>query len=314
PSIRRLTRDEIKDAAYGFQDPWAALLQEELSAVLGRDIPADGLPGAGTEQAIVEFNTRYGIPGDKRVFGPGAWAKLIEVRGGPDGLRPEWHHEFDRDSITAQLTAAVAATGDEISPRAIETLTRAYDNFLNTPEGVLVRNPLVYLADYGQRYATTERGWIFDLSRGELVEGPFHIAHGRGSDARDGGAHRISGDYNAEFGSSRSPFSDQPEGHKNNLGLFTTRPRHYQSVNFNAAGLRLDGRSQGFNHRSLDRDVLVHGAWYVDPENGHHGRSLSCQAMSVKRANRLLPQLTSAVVFNYAPVPSWLEGDPLLQD
>ncbi len=314
PSIRRLSSERLRDMAYGFQDPYAALLQEQLGIVLGRDITVDGLPGAGTETAIVEFNERYGIPGNTSVFGPGAWQKLMELRGGPGGLRPEWHHDFDEATVRTQLVAAVEATGEEISAGAIETLTRAYANFLESEDGVLVRSPLVYLADYGQRYATTERGWVFDLSRGELVEGPFHIAHGRGSDANDGGAHRIAGSFDAPYGSEASPFSDRPESNENNLGLFTTRPGHYHSANFNAAGLRLDGRSEGYNDRSLDRAVLVHGAWYVDPSKGHYGRSLSCQAMSVARANRLLPTLTSAVVFNYAPVPSWLEGDPLLQD
>src|SRR6201999_2628815 len=43
-----------------------------------------------------------------------------------------------------------------------------------------VKNPYLYFVDYGLP-STTQRGYVFDMSSLTVVDGPFTVAHGRGS-------------------------------------------------------------------------------------------------------------------------------------
>jgi len=163
-----------------------------------------------------------------------------------------------------------------------------------------VRKPYLYFVDLGLDNLTP-RGWVFDMDLLEVVDGPFHVSHGRGSAAvRDGVPTRFS-NVSGSFASS--------------LGLYlaeetyafrgTSGGRAYQSV-----GLRLRGESGPFNDAARMRGIVAHGAPYVTATGA--GRSEGCPAMEPERAERLLPMIANGgVVFIYSPNDDqWLREGP----
>lgn len=184
-------------------------------------------------------------------------------------------------------------------PSALRIALEAYYRYRDAkPEAV--RKPYLYFVDLGLSNATA-RGYVFDMERKQLVEGPFMVAHGRGSSAsRDGVPTR---------------FSNRAGSYMSSLGLYLAQEtytfrgksggRAYASV-----GLRMRGESGDFNDAARARGIVAHGAPYVTSRAS--GRSEGCPAMEQARANRLLPLIANGgVVFIYSPHDNrWLQNDP----
>lgn len=193
--------------------------------------------------------------------------------------------------------ALSTVVGPLSSPEALRDAVRSYFAFKEThPDEV--RNPYLYFVDYGLP-STVPRGYVFDMSSLELLDGPFTVAHGRGSSgARDGVPTRFSNAFGSEATS---------------LGLYLTGSTYAFHGNsgghgYRSIGLQLIGVSDGYNDNALARRVVVHGAPYVTPSKA--GRSEGCPAMEQSRARRVLPKLADGgVVFLFAPDSSWITGD-----
>ena len=85
--------------------------------------------------------------------------------------------------IAATTNAALAAPGSVVRPlshpQALATAFRSYFAFkVAHPDEV--KKPYLYFVDYGLP-STTPRGYVFDMSSLKVVDGPFPVAHGRGS-------------------------------------------------------------------------------------------------------------------------------------
>jgi hypothetical protein len=213
---------------------------------------------------------------------------------------------------TKQKTSAIAAlnrraldalsggVGPLSSPEALTDAVRSYFAF-KAAHPDAVQNPYLYFVDYGLP-STMPRGYVFDMKMLKLLDGPFTVAHGRGSaPARTGIPTRFS---NA-IGSAAT-----------SLGLYLTEATYRFRGNsggrrYSSVGLRLLGVSEGFNDNAFVRRVVAHGAPYVTPKEA--GRSEGCPAMEQTRARRLLPKLANGgIVFLYAPDSTWLTSDPWL--
>ncbi|MEO6529034.1 MAG: murein L,D-transpeptidase catalytic domain-containing protein, partial [Gemmatimonadaceae bacterium] len=204
-------------------------------------------------------------------------------------------------SVTmAALEAFSSAVRPLSRPEALKDAFRSYFAY-KTAHPDEVRKPYLYFVDYGLP-STTPRGYLFDMEALRVVDGPFTVAHGRGSKAdRDGVPTR---------------FSNSSGSNATSLGLYVAKAayafygksagRPYRSV-----GLRLMGVSEGFNDNAFARRVVAHGAPYVTPNKA--GRSEGCPAMEPDRAERLLPKLADGgMVFLFAPDENWLARDPWL--
>lgn len=207
------------------------------------------------------------------------------------------------DTASSLVEAAIEALDAEVSkrshPDALRAAFRAYYNY-RSAHGGSVRNPYFYFVDYGLDNRTP-RGYLFDMDALTLVEGPFIVAHGRGSSI---GKHAVP-----------TRFSNRPGSATTSLGLFVAEEtygfsgksggRHYTSV-----GLRLDGVSGRFNSKARERGVVVHGAPYVTASSA--GRSEGCPAMEQRRAQRLIPRIANGgLVFLFSPRDvNWLREDP----
>jgi hypothetical protein len=185
---------------------------------------------------------------------------------------------------------------------ALRTAFMAYYNY-RTANPARVTKPYLYYVDMGLDNRTV-RGYVFDMDQLTVVDGPFAVAHGRGSArTRDGVP---------------TSFSNRPGSNATSLGLYLAQEtysfkgsmagRRYSSV-----GLRMRGESGEFNSAARRRGIVAHGAPYVT--SGQAGRSEGCPAMEMGRAQRLLPMIAhGGVVFIYSPNDSrWLRGDPWIE-
>lgn len=209
-------------------------------------------------------------------------------------------------SVPADLATALRSLSplvvESSDAGALETALKVYYRF-RAERPTDVRKPYLYFVDLGLD-ARTPRGWVFDMERLELVEGPFTVAHGSGSSATRDAVPTV--------------FSNAPGSHASSLGLYVTRetyPFHGKAGGrlYTSVGLRLRGESGRFNDAAETRGIVVHGAPYVTPSAA--GRSQGCPAMEPERAERLLPLLAGgSVVFVYSPHDErWLSEGPWLR-
>lgn len=112
--------------------------------------------------------------------------------------------------------------------------------------------------------SVTKRMWIIDLQNKKLLLNTW-VAHGQGS-----------GDNMA------NAFSNRAESHQSSLGFYVTNEVYFGK---HGRSLRLDGMDEGFNDRARSRDIVLHGAEYVNQNTinqlGRLGRSFGCPAVSV---------------------------------
>ena len=210
----------------------------------------------------------------------------------------------EANEVMAETRGALAALKSAVRPlshpRALEDAFTSYFAF-KAAKPDEVRKPYLYFVDYGLP-STTPRGYLFDMAALRIVDGPFTVAHGRGSSASQYGV--------------PTRFSNASGSNATSLGLYVARALysfhgHSGGSRYSSVGLRLDGVSSGFNDNALDRGVVAHGAPYVTPDKA--GRSEGCPAMEPARAQRLLPKLADGgLVFLFAPDSRWMESDPWL--
>lgn len=184
--------------------------------------------------------------------------------------------------------------------RALESAFRSFYAYRDRhPEQV--KKPLLYFVDYGLP-ATAKRGWVFDMEKLTVVDGPFTVAHGRGSSTSRFGVPTL--------------FSNQHGSAATSLGLYLAQETYRftgraAGGRYSSIGLRLQGLSGMFNSNARARGVVAHGAPYVT--SARAGRSEGCPAVDQERAKTLLPKLANgALVFLFAPDEGWMKRDPWL--
>ena len=206
-----------------------------------------------------------------------------------------------KSALVAQLENALSTLAPKVRklshPQALSDAFKAYFQYKNEHPNE-VKKPLLYFVDYGLA-ATEPRGYVFDMSSLTIVDGPFTVAHGRGSSADKYG---VPTKFGNGSGSART-----------SLGLYITKALypftgHTGGSTYSSIGLRLMGLSKGFNDLAFARGVVAHGAPYVTATKA--GRSEGCPAMEPTRAKKLLPMLADgAMVFLFAPDANWLSND-----
>ena len=206
--------------------------------------------------------------------------------------------ETARKGLLAKSRAALRAFAGAVRPlshpMALESAFHSYFAF-EAAHPDEVRKPLLYFVDYGLP-STEPRGYIFDMRALTILEGPFAVAHGRGSSRTQYGI--------------PTRFSNAPGSAATSLGLHLAESTyafhgHTGGRSYSSIGLRLKGVSGNFNDNALARGVVAHGAPYVTAVRA--GRSEGCPAMEQARAQRVLPELADGgMVFLFAPNQEWM--------
>ncbi|HET8654508.1 MAG TPA: murein L,D-transpeptidase catalytic domain family protein [Longimicrobiaceae bacterium] len=250
------------------------------------------LPRNATQPGIPSYTPTVTAPATV----PTARASLVGVKApAPAAEKASGPAALVQSALDA-LTPLVPKTS---SPLALRYAFEAYYHYRAAhPEKV--RNPYLYFVDYGLDNRTP-RGYVFDMVQQKIVDGPFNVAHGRGSSSGSNGV--------------PTRFSNRDGSAASSLGLFLTQESydftgHSGGSTYHSIGLRLQGLSGRFNDAARARHVVVHGAPYVTP--GRAGRSEGCPAMSRSRAERLIPEIDNGgLVFLFSPNDTtWLDADP----
>ncbi len=210
--------------------------------------------------------------------------------------------ETPANALLAKSSAAVRALAAAVRPlshpKALETAFRSYFAYLAAHPSE-VKKPVLYFVDYGLP-STEPRGYVFDMQALKVLEGPFAVAHGRGSSRTQYGV--------------PTRFSNARGSAATSLGLYLAENTydfhgHTGGRSYSSIGLRLKGVSENFNDNALARGVVAHGAPYVTADRA--GRSEGCPAMEQERAQRVLPELADGgMVFLFAPDQQWMSYDP----
>ena len=257
----------------------------------------NGLIGA---VALILVGTRF-IPGadahNPVLFGPSTL--VAGTRSTVSVVSAEGKTTSGLVAKTSEAVRAFAAAVRPLShPKALEFAFRSYFAYLAAhPDDV--KKPLLYFVDYGLS-STEPRGYIFDMKALTILEGPFTVAHGRGSSQTQYG---IPTRFSNAFGSAATSLVLYLA---ENTYQFTG---HTGGRAYSAMGLRLKGVSGNFNGNALARGVVAHGAPYVTADRA--GRSEGCPAMEEDRARHVLPKLADGgMVFLFAPDHEWMADDP----
>lgn len=203
----------------------------------------------------------------------------------------------------AAVDNALAKLGHKVvqrsHPEALRYAFEAYFNFREAqPESV--RNPYFYFVDFGLD-SRTPRGYVFDMESLTVVEGPFAVAHGRGS----------------VVGGSSTPtrFLNTRGSNATSLGLYLAQETYdfrgrSGGKPYSSVGLRLRGLSGRFNSEARARGIVVHGAPYVTATGA--GRSEGCPAMEQRLARKLIPMIANGgLVFHFSPADTrWMQEEP----
>jgi len=206
---------------------------------------------------------------------------------------------MENTQVRSALAALSGRVRKQSDPNALKLAFKAYYNYkAANPEKV--RKPYLYFVDYGLD-SRTPRGYVFDMEALKVVDGPFTVAHGRGSDTRSVGK--------------PTRFSNREGSNATSLGLYLAQETYAFSGKsggqaYRSMGLRMTGLSGRFNSAARQRRVVVHGAPYVTPRQA--GRSEGCPAMETRRASTLLPKIgNGGLVFLFSPLErEWMSEDP----
>ena len=138
--------------------------------------------------------------------------------------------------------------------------------------------------------STAKRMWVFDMAQAKLLHHE-HVSHGSGSGQN-----------------MATRFSNVEGSHATSLGLFRTAETY---MGGNGYSLRMDGLDPGFNDNARMRAIVIHGAWYANPEmiakQGRLGRSQGCPALREQVAKIVIDDLKQRqLVFSYAEDAEWL--------
>jgi hypothetical protein len=132
------------------------------------------------------------------------------------------------------------------------------------------------IVDFNQASSET-RFHLVDLHSGNVES--HLVAHGRGSDPDHTGV--------------LQRFSNQPGSYASSRGTYTTGDTYDGK---HGLSMRLNGLDDT-NNNALARAIVIHGAWYAEPEmieqHGQLGRSEGCFAMPKKSQWEVMQQLAA---------------------
>ncbi len=109
-------------------------------------------------------------------------------------------------------------------------------------------------------------------------------------------------------------FSNKPQSNKSSLGFYITQKTYQGGHGYS---LRLEGLEKGINDNANRRDIVIHGADYVNEAliktQGYIGRSLGCPALPVRLHKSIINKIKNGTcLFIYNPDKAYLERSSIL--
>ena len=157
------------------------------------------------------------------------------------------------------------------------------------------RSEYLTICDFSQS-SKQKRLYIIDVVNNKLITNTY-VAHGRNS--------------GAEYA---THFSNKPESLESSLGFYITRGTY---IGEHGLSLKIDGVDNGFNDKAMVRNIVIHGAAYVDEgrlrSGMYMGRSWGCPAVSEKESAGIITTIKNGTcLFIYHPDESYIKGSKIL--
>ncbi len=179
-----------------------------------------------------------------------------------------------------------------INPEALRTGLEAY---ATAHARGMDHKEILTIIDFSEP-STAKRMWVFDLRDQRLLFNTW-VSHGRNS-----------GDVDA------TSFSNANSSLKSSIGVFVTTTPY---VGHDGYSLRVTGLEPGINDHAMSRDIVFHGADYVNAaiisRYGRIGRSWGCFAVNKKLIDPIVNDIkNNTVVVAYYPDRYWLNHSQFL--
>jgi hypothetical protein len=176
-----------------------------------------------------------------------------------------------------------------LNKQALQFALQAYHKAMDAGD---VKNPTLTVIDYSVP-SNQPRMWIFNMNTDALLFKTF-VAHGK----------------NSGQSANATQFSNNMSSKESSLGTFITEDTYNGHKGYS---LHLKGLVKGFNDNALERHVVVHGAWYVNPDfikqQGRAGASWGCPAIATNLAKPVIDTIKNgSVVFSYYPSPKFIQA------
>lgn len=189
-------------------------------------------------------------------------------------------------------TKIIQSQTDNIDSKVLRLSLQAY---VKARQKGLDSKQLLTVIDYSKP-SSERRLWVFDMKSGRTLFNTW-VSHGKNS-----------GGINA------NSFSNSPGSLKSSIGVFLTAEPYVGGKGYS---LRMRGLERGVNDNAYSRDIVFHGAWYVNPDTikryGQVGRSWGCPAVGTDTAKSLINTIKeNTLVFAYYPDRKWLNSSSFL--
>ena len=153
------------------------------------------------------------------------------------------------------------------------------------------------ICDFSQS-SRNKRLYIIDLKNEQLLINTY-VAHGRNS--------------GREYA---NRFSNRPESMESSLGFYVTSNTYYGE---HGLSLKVQGLEAGFNDRAAKREIVIHGATYIDHDylqRSHFmGRSFGCPAVPQNESKTIINTIKNGTCFFiYHPDKRYLQRSKILND
>jgi L,D-transpeptidase catalytic domain len=149
-----------------------------------------------------------------------------------------------------------------LSHQAFQVAMQGFNSLIKA--GKFTNNKIISIVDFSQP-SSKKRLFVIDLDKMKVMFNTY-VAHGINS--------------GKEFA---NEFSNRPQSNKSSLGFYQTSDTY---MGKNGYSLHLHGLEKGINDNADKRDIVIHGADYVNEqliqEQGYIGRSWGCPAVPEK--------------------------------
>lgn len=198
----------------------------------------------------------------------------------PDVAAPK--PAFDINTELNHLSEKAPSLNRQVLKLALSAYNKA------TKSGA-VKKHILTVIDYSLP-SSAQRMWIFDVEHERLLYNTY-VAHGKNSGL-----------------DVPKYFSNQPSSKATSLGTYITQETYMGSKGYS---LNLQGLEKGFNDNAYSRRVVVHGAWYVEPDfikkTGRAGRSWGCPSIAKTLVKPVINTIKNgSVLFAYYPDQNYL--------
>lgn len=203
---------------------------------------------------------------------------------------------LDNESLLNNMYSLYDSMQLDIKGLSRETYEYAIKGFNHLlKNGQLAKSNIISIADFSMP-SSKKRLFVIDLDKAVVVFNTY-VAHGVNSGT-----------------AMAKEFSNTPESYKSSPGFYETQGTYMGGHGYS---LRLEGLEKGINDNANKRDIVVHGAPYVNEDfikaRGYIGRSWGCPALPEQLYKPIINKIKDGTcLFIYSSNKAYLSSSKII--